>query len=219
LLYSSVHGNSNSVFGNQFFELQNQRLPAKWCAATRVRSNDRFIEPVNVSNFVKFRKQLTLITLLSTAAGCVSNHQADRAAYSLVGTWSAQAEETIDAAGRRIASNPATGLLVYTPEGRVAVQIVVLPRPIVPAVPEGPGSVNEWDAGQARKVIETYDAYFGTYESDEVNHTVIHHVQGELRPNLDGSAFHRRYQIEGDRLTLRSTDPREMWQVVWKRVR
>jgi hypothetical protein len=173
---------------------------------------------MNVSNFVKFRKQLTLMTLLCTAAGCVSNHQ-DRAAYSLVGTWSAQAEETIDSAGRTIASNPATGLLVYTPEGRVAVQIVVLPRPIVPAVPEGPGSVNEWDAGQARKVIETYDAYFGTYESDEVNHTVIHHVQGELRPNLDGSAFHRRYQIEGDRLTLRSTDPREMWQVVWKRVR
>jgi Lipocalin-like domain len=166
-----------------------------------------------------FRKQLALMTLLCTAAGCVSDNQADHAAYSLVGTWSAQAEETIDSAGRTIASNPATGVLVYTPEGRVAVQIVVLPRPVVPAVPEGPGNVNAWDAEQARKVIETYDAYFGTYEADEVNHTVTHHVQGELRPNLDGAVFRRRYQINGDRLTLRSTDPRETWRVVWKRVR
>lgn len=166
-----------------------------------------------------FRKRLALMTLLCTAAGCVSNHQADRAAYSLVGTWSAQAEETIDSAGRTIASNPATGVLVYTAEGRMAVQIVVLPRPVVPAVPEGPGNVNAWDAGQVRKVIETYDAYFGTYEADEVNHTVTHHVQGELRPNLDGAAFRRRYQINGDRLTLSSTDPRETWRVVWERVR
>jgi hypothetical protein len=174
---------------------------------------------VNVTTSVKIRKQFALITLLCTAAGCVSNHQADRATYSLIGTWSAQAEETIDSAGRTIASNPATGVLVYTPEGRVAVQIVVLPRPVVPAVPEGPGKVDAWDAEQARKVVEKYDAYFGTYEADEVNHTVTHHVQGELRPNLDGAVFRRRYQINGDRLTLRSTDPRETWQVVWKRVR
>lgn len=174
---------------------------------------------MKVTTIVKFTKRLALMTLLCAAAGCVSNHQADRAAYSLVGTWSAQAEETIDSAGRTIASNPATGVLVYTPEGRVAVQIVVLPRPVVPAVPEGPGNVNAWDAGQVRNVIETYDAYFGTYEADEENQTVTHRVQGELRPNLDGAVFRRRYEIHGDRLTLRSTDPRETWQVVWKRVR
>lgn len=96
---------------------------------------------------------------------------------------------------------------------------MVLPRPVVPAVPEGPGNVNAWDAGQVRNVIETYDAYFGTYEADEENQTVTHRVQGELRPNLDGAVFRRRYEIHGDRLTLRSTDPRETWQVVWKRVR
>src|SRR5438270_2170393 len=54
------------------------------------------------------------MALLCTAAVCVSNHQADRAAHSLVGTWSAQAEEVIDSAGRTIASNPAAGVLVYT---------------------------------------------------------------------------------------------------------
>ena len=139
---------------------------------------------MNVTIFVKFREQFALMTLLCTAAGCVSNHQAERAADSLVGTWSAQAEEIVDSAGRTVASNPATGLLVYTPEGRVAVQIVVLPRPVVPAVPEGPGNVSAWDSEQAHNVVETYDAYFGTYEADEVHGTVTHHVQGELRPNL-----------------------------------
>lgn len=168
---------------------------------------------------MKFRTQFTLLTLLCTAADGVSGHHTDRAASSLVGTWRAQAEETVDAAGRTVASNPTRGLLVYTPEGHMAVQIVVLPRPVVPAAPEGPGAVNEWNAGQVRKVMETYDAYFGTYETDAVNHIVTHHVQGELRPNLDGAAFRRRYQIDGDRLTLRSTNPREMWQVVWKRVK
>jgi hypothetical protein len=130
-----------------------------------------------------------------------------------------KAEETIDSAGRTVTSNPATGMIVYTPEGRMAVQIMVLPRPVVPAAPEGPGNVDAWDPGQVRKVVETYDAYFGTYEVDALNHIVTHHVQGELRPNLDGSAFRRRYQVKGDRLTLSSTDPRETWRVVWERVK
>lgn len=184
---------------------------------------------MDVTRLMRLGRQVALMAVLGMAAGCASKHPADRAASSvvgtslvgtsLVGTWSAQAEETVDPAGRTLASSPARGLLVYTPEGRMAVQIVVLPRPVVPAVPEGPGEVNAWNPEQTRTVIETYDAYFGTYEIDEAHHTVTHHVQGELRPNLDGAAFRRRYEIDGDRLTLRSTDPRETWRVVWKRVR
>ncbi len=172
-----------------------------------------------MNTLIEFKTRLLLVTLLCVIGGCASSHQANRAAYSLVGTWSAKAAETTDPAGRTIASDPATGLIVYTPEGRMAVQIMVLPRPVVPSAPEGPGQVDAWDSAQVRKVIETYDAYFGTYDVDEVNHTVTHHVQGELRPNLDGSTFRRHYQVNGDRLTLSSTDPRETWRVVWERVK
>lgn len=111
------------------------------------------------------------------------------------------------------------GMIVYTPEGRMAVQIMVLPRPVVPPVPEGPDEVTAWSSEQVRRVVETYDAYFGTYEIDEARHIVTHHVVGELRPNYVGAAYARRYQVDGDRLLLSATNPDEHWRVVWERVK
>ena len=96
---------------------------------------------------------------------------------------------------------------------------MVLPRPIVPAVPQGPGPVTAWSADDARQVVETYDAYFGTYEVDEANAIVTHHVEGELRPNYVGAAYVRRYEVEGDRLSLSPADPKERWRIVWQRVK
>ena len=60
----------------------------------------------------------------------------------------------------------------------------MVPRPIVPPVPEGPGDVASWSPEQVRQVVETYDAYFGTYVVDEARHIVTHHVEGEL-PRLE----------------------------------
>lgn len=111
------------------------------------------------------------------------------------------------------------GMIVYTPEGRMAVQIMVLPRPVVPPVPEGPDEVTAWSSEQVRRVVETYDAYFGTYEIDEARHVVTHHVEGELRPNYVGAAYARRYQVDGDRLLLSATNPDEHWRVIWERVK
>lgn len=111
------------------------------------------------------------------------------------------------------------GTIIYTPEGRVATQSMVLPRPVVPPVPEGPGQVTAWAPEQVRQVVETYDAYFGTYEVDETTHVVTHHVEGELRPNHVGASYRRRYEVDGDRLVLSSANPDERWRVVWERVR
>jgi Lipocalin-like domain len=166
------------------------------------------------------KKRFVLMALALAAAGCTPHRQTSRRAASpLVGTWTVRAMETMDSAGRTIDSSPSVGMINYTPEGRMAVQIMVLPRPVVPPVPEGPGEVKEWGPDQARQVVETYDAYFGTYEVDEVKRIVTHHVQGELRPNLLGAAFPRRYEVEGDRLLLSSTNPDQHWRVVWERVK
>jgi hypothetical protein len=110
-------------------------------------------------------------------------------------------------------------MIIYTAQGRMAVQIMVLPRPVVPPVPEGPDEVTAWNAEQVRRVVETYDAYFGTYELDEARHLVTHHVEGELRPNYVGTAYTRRYQVDGDQLILSAADPNEHWRVVWERVK
>jgi hypothetical protein len=110
-------------------------------------------------------------------------------------------------------------MIIYTPEGRMAVQIMVLPRPVVAPVPEGPDQVAAWSSENVRRVVETYDAYFGTYEVDEARHIVTHHVEGELRPNFIGATYARRYQVEDDRLVLSSANPNEPWRVVWDRVK
>ena len=68
-------------------------------------------------------------------------------------------------------------------------------------------------------MVETYDAYFGTYDVDQAQHLVTHHVEGELRPNLVGAAYQRRYEVDGDRLLLSSANPAERWRVVWERVK
>lgn len=146
--------------------------------------------------------------------------QANRDAPSpLVGTWTLQAVELTDLAGRPIEAPRAVGTIIYTQEGRMATQSMVLPRPVVPTVPEGPGEVTAWSPEQLRQVVETYDAYFGRYEVDEEAHIVTHHVEGELRPNYVGAAYARRYEVDGDRLLLSSTNPDERWRVVWQRVK
>lgn len=167
------------------------------------------------------------MALAVAAASCQTARRPDvkasqavgRPASPLVGTWIVRAIEITDSAGRTIETSRPVGMIVYTPEGRMAVQIMVLPRPVVPPVPEGPDEVTAWSSEQVRRVVATYDAYFGTYEVDEVRHIVTHHVEGELRPNYVGSAYARRYEVDGDRLLLSAANPGEHWRVVWERVR
>lgn len=173
------------------------------------------------------KKRLSLIALAVAAASCTKARQPEAKASQtvsgpasrLVGSWIARAIETTDSAGRTIESSRPVGMIIYTAEGRMAVQIMVLPRPLVPPVPEGPDEVNAWSSEQTRRVVETYDAYFGTYEVDTVRHIVTHHVEGELRPNYVGAAYARRYEVDGDRLLLSATKPDEHWRVVWDRVK
>ena len=161
-----------------------------------------------------------LVAALSIASACgAPDKRPARNASPLIGTWLMRSIETTDSAGRTIETSHPAGIIIYTPEGRMAVQIMVSPRPSVPAVPEGPDQVTAWSGEQARRVVETYDAYFGTYTVDEVKHVVTHHVEGELRPNYVGAAYRRAYDVQGDRLILSSTNPAEPWRVVWERAR
>jgi len=130
-----------------------------------------------------------------------------------------RAVELTDSAGRPIASPRAVGTISYTAGGRMATQSMVFPRPVVPPVPNGPGDVSAWSPEQARQVVESYDAYFGSYELDEASHTVTHHIEGELRPDHVGDSYLRHYEVDGDRLVLSPTDPTEHWRVVWERVK
>ena len=81
-----------------------------------------------------------------------------------------------------------TGLLVYDRNGYMSVQIMSGPR-----------------TDQAQDKLSShfgYYAYFGTLEINEKSRTVIHHVQGSLRPDEVGCHYEQDFTLTGDRLEL-----------------
>jgi hypothetical protein len=116
-------------------------------------------------------------------------------AERLAGAWSLVSYEALGAdgsvghpMGRRVA-----GLLAYTPDGFMSVQIMSADRR-----PWGrPGT----DADRA-DAAAGYLAYAGRYEIDEDAATVVHHVAVSLVPNWVGSAQRRSIALSGDGLEL-----------------
>ncbi len=85
---------------------------------------------------------------------------------------------------------------------------------------------NDWLKGtpeETKSAFEGYRCYFGTYEVDEENKTVTHHVQGSLFPNWIGTDNVRYYEFSGNCLTLRTvpmvTGGKKMvGTLVWERL-
>ena len=87
--------------------------------------------------------RLVLIALATGASSCARPDRSISQAASgmsspLVGTWTLRAVEMTDPAGRPMDGPRAVGTIIYTREGRMATRSMVVPRPIVPPVPEGP---------------------------------------------------------------------------------
>jgi hypothetical protein len=94
------------------------------------------------------------------------------------------------------------GLIIYAPDGHMAVQIMAAER----AVP----STSDWTALSVEDYAEearTFFAYAGTYEVDEAAGTVTHFMAVSLFPGWVGDAQARLVQLDGDRLTLTSVAP------------
>ena len=61
-------------------------------------------------------------------------------------------------------------------------------------------------AQEIKTAFEGYIAYYGTYEVDEENGQITHHVEGSLFPNWIGDFQTRNYEFERDKLRL-NTQP------------
>jgi Lipocalin-like domain len=61
-----------------------------------------------------------------------------------------------------------------------------------------------------------YEAYFGTYEVDESNHTFTFHVEGALVGTLIGKDLPRAFEFSGKQLVVKSTRADEHWRVCWE---
>ena len=120
-----------------------------------------------------------------------------------VGAWRLAWLEEQGADGK-IHRADCTGLLVFTRDGHMSVQVMERnPQAQAPAGPE------QYSQGG-------YEASFGSYQIDKSNHTFTFHVEGALVRTLIGKDLPRAFELSGKQLIVKSTRPEEHWRVAWE---
>jgi len=122
----------------------------------------------------------------------------------LVGAWRLARLEQPGPDGK-IHNADSTGLLVFTRDGHMSVQVME-------RNPQAQGT-----AGPEQYSQGGYEASFGTYQIDESSHTFTFHVDGALVRSLVGKDLPRAFELSGKQLTVRSARPEEHWRVIWER--
>jgi len=148
---------------------------------------------------------ICLFALITAATGAAVPEQADNESVRdrFVGAWRLASLEEPDAQGK-IHKADCTGLLVYTRDGHMSVQVMYR---------------NAQTGSRAARVQYAqggYEASFGTYEIDDA-HTFTFHVDGALVRTLVGKDLKRLFDLSGNQLIVKSPDPNEHWRVVWER--
>jgi len=142
---------------------------------------------------------MTAMTLSGNQDRATNDSIQDR----FVGAWRLASLETQGADGK-IHQADSTGLLVFTRDGRMSVQVMERnPQPQTSAAHD------QYSRGG-------YEASFGTYQIDESTHTFIYHVEGALVRTLVGKDLPRAFALSGKQLIVKSTHPDEHWKATWE---
>lgn len=120
-----------------------------------------------------------------------------------IGAWRLVWLEEPDAEGK-VHRADCTGLLVYTRDGHMSVQVMY----------SNPRAGRQ--AGPVQYAQGGYEASFGTYQIDENAHTFTFHVEGAMVRSLIGKDFPRAFALSGNQLVVKSTNPNEHWRVAWE---
>lgn len=163
-----------------------------------------------------FAAALLAMTSFPDARPAVPAHRTLR--ESLVGTWRlVSARQRLSDGSVRADPGPGAhgvGYIMYDATGHVC---VVLANPDRPKW-NSPKSPTE---AEIRSAFAGVVAYCGTYETNEQQQYVIHHVEADKNPQIMGTDRIRRATVNGDQLILRPVDlPAGItdWTVKWKRV-
>lgn len=120
---------------------------------------------------------------------------------NLVGAWRLAWMEEPGPDGKLTRITNRTGMLLYTGDGHMSVQIMY--------PPSASALSNDY-------VLDGYEASFGSYDIDEAKHMVAHHVQGSITHGLVGKDLTRVYQFSDGQLIIQSARPDEHWSVAWE---
>jgi len=125
----------------------------------------------------------------------------DAAREKLIGAWHLVSMDEPGPGGALRHVTNRKGMLVYTRDGHMSVQIMYPPSEATVS--------NEY-------VLNGYEASFGSYDLDESAHTVTHHVQASITRELVGKNLTRAFQLSSGQLIIKSVRPDEHWSVVWE---
>ena len=97
-----------------------------------------------------------------------------------------------------------TGMFVFTRDGHASVQVMYRNPPSGTA------------AGPVQYAQGGYEATFGRYEVDPSARTFTYHVEGALVRSLIGKDLVRSFELSGNQLIVKSSNPNERWRVAWE---
>jgi hypothetical protein len=147
---------------------------------------------------------LSLVTLAgSVAVGSQDRGDDERTRQQFIGAWRLVWLEEPSSDGN-VHKADCTGMLVFTREGGMSVQVMYRE----PRVEAAAGPVQYAQGG--------YEASFGRYAVDAGARTFSYHVEGALVHSLIGKELTRRFELSGNLLVVRSSDPKELWRVAWE---
>ena len=120
-----------------------------------------------------------------------------------IGAWRLASLEEEGADGK-IHKADCTGMLVYTRDGHMSVQVMY----------RNPQSGT--NAASVQYAQGGYEASFGTYQINERDHSFTYHVEGALVRTLIGKDLKRIYELSDDQLIVKSSNANEHWRVAWE---
>jgi len=145
-------------------------------------------------------KHLLVILLASLFLFSCKNNLPQPANSDFAGTWRllSRIDKTKDGKiipEASLGSDP-IAILFYDPKGNMSVQIMRRTRndnTVIISASQDSGNSSAFNG---------YDAYFGTYLIDTLNHLVKHRIQGAIDPKDIGKELIRNYSFSGDTLLL-----------------
>ena len=139
----------------------------------------------------------TLMTLLLVSNISFAQSIQDK----FVGAWKLVSIEETAKDGSLIKAE-CTGLLIYTKDRYMAVQVMYLhPEKMAPS----------------QYTLNGYEATYGTYKIDEKTNSFDYEVQSALARKLIGKKLKRVFELSGNQLIIKSSDPKEHWRVTWQK--
>jgi len=141
---------------------------------------------------------LLVSTALQVQLAAKAPHRNEESQNSLVGAWKLVSLEEASADGQ-VHKADCNGMFVFTSDGKASVQVMYRNAQTDSAYAQG-----------------GYEASYGSYHIDDSS-TFTFHIDGALVRTLIGKDLKRAYEISGNRLIVKSTNPSEHWRVVWER--